>query len=234
MASETDIFWIGFGDIHENTSRLDHIPQLNKAEGLLVAGDLTNMGTRQVAEAVLEDIGRHNPRVYAQIGNMDPPAVDALLTERGINAHCRAIDLGHGVCLIGLGCSSPTPFNTPSEATEAQLADWLADTYASVAGYKHLILMSHTPPHGTTTDRIGAGTAVGSPAVRAFIEDRQPDVCLTGHIHESKSQDRIGRTRIVNPGLFADGGYAVIRLRHGTLSIALVQAHGPVSKHAHR
>jgi Icc-related predicted phosphoesterase len=59
--------------------------------------------------------------------------------------------------------------------------------------------------------------------VRRFIEDVQPDVCLTGHIHEARSEDQIGKTRIVNPGLFEEGGYAVIRLENGQLTIRLEQ-----------
>ena len=65
-----------------------------------------------------------------------------------------------------------------------------------------------------------------STAVRKFIEEFQPDVCLTGHIHEAKTEDQIGKTRIVNPGLFEEGGYAVIRLENGGLTIQLEQVGG--------
>jgi hypothetical protein len=48
---------------------------------------------------------------------------------------------------------------------------------------------------------------VGSRAVRRFIEQYQPLLCLTGHIHEAAGMDRIGRTVIVNPGPIARGGF---------------------------
>jgi Icc-related predicted phosphoesterase len=64
---------------------------------------------------------------------------------------------------------------------------------------------------------------VGSSTVRKFIEEVQPDVCLTGHIHEAKAEDQIGKTRIVNPGLFEEGGFAVIRLKNDGLTIRLEQ-----------
>jgi dTDP-glucose pyrophosphorylase len=49
-------------------------------------------------------------------------------------------------------------------------------------------------------DRLGDGTPVGSAAVRAFIEKRQPPVTLHGHIHESPGVERLGRTTSANPG----------------------------------
>jgi len=73
---------------------------------------------------------------------------------------------------------------------------------------KHLpkkILVSHTPPYNTNTDVIESGQHVGSKAIREFIERHQPEICLTGHIHESRNIDRIGKTLILNPGMLSDG-----------------------------
>jgi uncharacterized protein len=69
------------------------------------------------------------------------------------------------------------------------------------------------PPYGTKTDMLYSGRSVGSKAVRAFIESRQPAICLCGHIHEAKGLDAIGKTQIINPGSLANGGYAVITLQ---------------------
>lgn len=221
--SEKEIYWIGFGDIHEKTASVHNIGTAPLARGILIAGDLTNVGGREAASRVIGEIEKINPRIYAQIGNMDTSEADSFLTEKRMNTHGAAIDLGYGVGLIGLGYSTPTPFNTPSEASEEQLSEWLSRARARATGFDHLIFMTHTPPHGTKTDRIASGQSVGSTAVRTFIEEVQPDVCLTGHIHEAKSEDRIGKTRIVNPGLFEEGGYAVIRLGAGELTIRLEQ-----------
>jgi Icc-related predicted phosphoesterase len=62
------------------------------------------------------------------------------------------------------------------------------------------IYVTHSPPHGTRLDLLLDGTPVGSPAVRAFLERRQPPLSLHGHIHESPGVDRLGRTVSVNPG----------------------------------
>ena len=95
------------------------------------------------------------------------------------------------------------------------------DTLTLARTYRHVVLSVHTPPHDTLCDIVGDGIHVGSSAVRDFILDAQPDVCLCGHIHESRAVDRLGRTVLVNPGAFATGGYAVLRLAGDDLSVTL-------------
>ena len=86
---------------------------------------------------------------------------------------------------------------------------------------KDHILVSHTPPFQTKTDKLLNGTHVGSTAVRTFIEQQQPLLCLTGHIHESRGQDYIGRTLILNPGMIKDGGYIEVLFENGEISASL-------------
>jgi len=64
---------------------------------------------------------------------------------------------------------------------------------------------------------------VGSEAVRSFIENVQPELCICGHIHESMAEDSIGKTRIINPGMLGEGGYVVIRFGQDSLSAELKQ-----------
>ncbi len=51
--------------------------------------------------------------------------------------------------------------------------------------------------------------SVGSNAVRSAIEKYQPLVGLHGHIHESRSAQKIGRTMCINPG--SEYGEGVLR-----------------------
>jgi Predicted phosphoesterases, related to the Icc protein len=84
------------------------------------------------------------------------------------------------------------------------------------------VAVIHTPPLNTKADRLGSGVSVGSPAVRRFLERAQPEVCLTGHIHESRAEDRLGRTLILNPGMLAHGGYVRLDYEDGRLSARLL------------
>jgi Icc-related predicted phosphoesterase len=171
----------------------------------------------------LAEIERFNTKIFAQIGNMDTPDVEEYLEQRGFNTHARVTDLGFNVGLIGVGYSMPTPFGTPSEVSDTQIQTWLDRAMEQAGNFEHLILMAHNAPFGTRIDRVGFGQSVGSRAVREFIERHQPDVCIGGHIHESKGVDSIGKTQIVNTGLFIAGGYVLIRLVDGKLEAELRQ-----------
>jgi Icc-related predicted phosphoesterase len=48
----------------------------------------------------------------------------------------------------------------------------------------------------------------GMKPVRDFIEKKEPDIVLCGHIHEAKGIDRIRGTVIVNPGPVRHGNCA--------------------------
>ena len=56
--------------------------------------------------------------------------------------------------------------------------------------------MSH-PPKDTAIDVIRSGLHVGSSVVRDFIVQYKPDVCISGHIHESRARDKVGRYRSI-------------------------------------
>jgi Icc-related predicted phosphoesterase len=62
------------------------------------------------------------------------------------------------------------------------------------------VYVLHSPPARTKLDRLMDGTPVGSEAIRAFIEARQPPLTLHGHLHESPGVERLGRTVSANPG----------------------------------
>ena len=62
------------------------------------------------------------------------------------------------------------------------------------------ILVCHQPPFNTLNDRLYDGRQVGSKSVRAYIEEHQPLICFTGHIHEAIGIDTIGITQTCNPG----------------------------------
>ncbi|MCK4389509.1 MAG: metallophosphoesterase [Desulfobacterales bacterium] len=216
-------YWIAIGDIHDDVSQIGNVPGISEAQGVLISGDITNYGSRASAERLLGEIERLNAKILAQIGNMDTQDVEDYLDQRGFNVHARATDLGFNIGLVGVGYSMPTPFGTPSEVSNGQIQVWLDQAIEQARHFEHLILMAHNPPFGTQTDRVSSGQCVGSIAVREFIEKHQPEVCVTGHIHESRGVDRIGKTQIINSGLFGAGGYVLVRLVEGKLEAELRQ-----------
>jgi Icc-related predicted phosphoesterase len=80
---------------------------------------------------------------------------------------------------------------------------------------RRTVYVMHSPPFKTNLDRLFDGRWVGSRAIRAFIEKRQPYLTLHGHIHESSEisgtyWDRIGKTICINPGQSTEELYAVV------------------------
>ncbi|MDH4322308.1 MAG: metallophosphoesterase family protein [Desulfobulbaceae bacterium] len=199
-----------FGDIHMDLGRLADIAELAAADLLLITGDLTNFGGRAEAERVVAAIRAKNPALLAVAGNLDRPEVNRYLLDEGISLHGRGVVVNH-LGIFGVGGSNPTPFGTPNEFSENELTRLAAEGLAATEGARCRILVSHAPPHGTKTDRLGNNSHVGSCAIRALIEEQQPELCLTGHIHEAKGVDTIGRTTIINPGMLRDGGWIDIR-----------------------
>jgi len=99
--------------------------------------------------------------------------------------------------VAGLGYSNPTPFHTPGEYSEAELARKLE----AFAGLAPLALICHCPPQGTALDQIRPGLHAGSTAVREFLLREQPEYFFCGHIHEAAgARVMIGKTQAVNVG----------------------------------
>lgn len=129
--------------------------------------------------------------------------------------------------MASLGISTPTPWHTPREVTEDELAEVIAKLVAAVPDVGKCIFNFHDPPNDSTLDTCPmldwttdpptpiakAGQVVlhgaGSKSVRQAIEGHQPMMGLHGHIHESPGVIRIGRTVCVNPG--SEYGEGVLR-----------------------
>lgn len=201
---------ISFGDVHEDINNLAKIrPVLETADIVAISGDLTNCHGMDEAKKVVNAIRVYNKRVLAQYGNMDKPDVDTYLTKEGINLHGNGF-VFEDVGIFGCGGSSLTPFNTPSEISDEDIEKYLTKGYRKVKDARWKIMICHTPPKDTATDVVRGGIHVGSSAVRDFMVKYKPDVCVSGHIHESRGKDKVGNTLVLNAGLFRDGWYIEI------------------------
>lgn len=221
MSTDTK-FWIGFGDIHEDLTLLDDVPHLADADGVIISGDITNGGGQQRAGWLLAKVAKINPNIYALIGNMDHASIIPLLDDKGWNIHAKGRQLAEGVGIVGVGFSTPTPFMTPSEVSDEKLGQWLGEGYEYVRHLPKLIVVAHDPPYGSKAAQLPYGENVGNRSVREFIENVQPDICITGHIHEATGEEYIGNTKVINPGMFCMGGYVRIQLIDGELEATLM------------
>ncbi|MCZ6874604.1 MAG: metallophosphoesterase [bacterium] len=209
---------IAFGDIHEYLHPLDALStELRQADLILVSGDITRWRGPETASKILHAIKQYNPNLLAQIGNTDSWETHHHLEQLGINLHGRGHRFGD-IGIFGVGGSNSTPFYTPSEFSEEELATYLKIGYEMIQDAPCKILVAHCPPYQTAIDRLYSGYHVGSTSVRQFIETHQPDICISGHIHEAPGEDHIGKTLLLNPGMLAQGGYINVTYNAGTLS----------------
>lgn len=65
-----------------------------------------------------------------------------------------------------------------------------------------VILVTHAPPYKTRLDKIN-GNYAGNKSIRHFIETNNILLAVSGHLHDNAGkQDKIGKTKIINPGPF--------------------------------
>jgi len=211
---------ITFGDIHMNPGDVESIPGIHSAELIIITGDITNFGSRKDAEKIINKLITINSNLLGVAGNLDQPEVARYLEDIGLSLHGKG-KIINGLGIVGLGGSNFTPFKTPYEFSEQELANLLAKGISQIGDTKDHILVSHTPPFQTKIDKLLNNAHVGSTAVRTYIEQQQPLLCLAGHIHESWGQDYIGRTLVFNPGMIKDGGYIKVLYENGEISASL-------------
>lgn len=198
-------------DIH---SRIDYphhiITQVQCADLVLVAGDITNFGDREEAEQIIAKLRTWNEKMLAVPGNCDRTGIHDALVAQKMNLHdtTRIIE---NASFFGIGGCNKTPFHTPREYTEKEMTLLLA-RFKKTHDVDRYIFVSHAPPYKTKLDKVFLGFHVGSRAIRKFIEDFQPDIVVCGHIHEARGADYIGKTLIINPGPFPKH-YALIDFR---------------------
>jgi Icc-related predicted phosphoesterase len=184
-----------FSDIHSDLRALEKVLDV-EADLYVAAGDLVSWsrGLDRAGEVMKRRAGR----MYVLPGNHESPREITEFCDRFgfVDFHGKTIEVGH-VNIAGLGCSSPTPFNTPGEYSETEIATRL-EPFAALSP---LVLICHSPPKNSLLDKAGARHHFGSSAVREFIDRRQPEWFFCGHIHEAEGvMEHFGKTTGVNVG----------------------------------
>ena len=173
-----------------------------------------------------ERLGNTDVKCYISPGNDDLFEVDGVLDSSSyvINPEERVVTMDGEHEMITLGYTNHTPWNSPREVDEDELARKLESLAAGVKNMKTAIFNVHVPPINTPIDRapmvdrdlkvvVKSGqvqmTSAGSTACRAAIEKHQPLLGIHGHIHESHGFVTIGKTLCANPG--SDYGEGVLR-----------------------
>jgi Icc-related predicted phosphoesterase len=202
-------------DIHAHTGAISALAkQLRSADLVLLSGDITHFGHKKEMAGIVGLIRTFNPSVFAVSGNCDYPDAEEFLTEERISLN-GLIRECQGCALYGMSGSLPCPGKTPNEYSEEEFDVFLRDL--TLPPGLPQIMLSHQPPYDTINDQVSPGVHVGSKSIRKFIEEQQPLICFTGHIHEGTGIDHIGNTAIVNPGPAGKGSYVLTEISGGRI-----------------
>src|SRR5215469_4580999 len=220
-------------------------------EALHASGEVDSIFERLMKERLIEWIALADERLagtgvrcYIMGGNDDPPEVLSVLDTGRIvrNPEGAPVELDEISEMISLGWSNPTPWNTPRECSEDELAQRIDALMAQVKRSEALVMNLHVPPFKSGLDDAPELNAdlkvqsnlgqtrfkpVGSTAVRAAIERYQPLLGLHGHIHEAHASCKIGRTVCINPG--SDYSEGVLHGVLATLQKGKLRGHQMVS-----
>jgi Icc-related predicted phosphoesterase len=178
----------------------------------------------EIAEERLRGTGI---RCYMQPGNDDPYEVDSAFRPSDVvqNVDSCLIQLDDQHEMISVGAANQTPWHCPRDKPEEELEQLIEKVASQLKNPAQAVFNLHVPPYDTNLDiapeldenltpklSLTGGfkmIPVGSKAVRRAIEKYQPLLGLHGHIHESRSAQKIGRTMCINPG--SEYGEGVLR-----------------------
>ncbi len=196
-------------DIHGNVERLGEIIKLihnKKLELILICGDLTNQGSKEETERVLEKLNGF--RVLAVPGNVDTVHVVETLEEKGMSLHGKVKEI-EGFSFVGFGGGS---LETPGGFLESE--ETIKEGLLKLCkGKRNIVMVTHMPPFGTTIDASRSGGHIGSLAVKEVVEKVQPLVLLCGHAHNAFGEIKIGKTDCINIGEAREGRAILLELR---------------------
>jgi len=186
-----------FSDVHCSMEHCRELVRKSLSVDLVIgAGDLglVREGLRETIEA-LREIQKPTILVPGNSESREELEEACQDWESATVLHGSGIELLGTKC-YGVGGGIPvTPFGDWSyDFTEQEATRMLAECP------REGILITHSPPKGAV-DISSGGQRFGSQAIREAILEKNPLLCVCGHIHESAGNHaKIGNTTVVNAG----------------------------------
>jgi uncharacterized protein len=182
------------GDFHGDskiTKELAERAQKEKVDLVILTGDLTSpVETKNLLKPFID----RKERVVFVPGNWDSSETINFLSHLyGIKNLGEKYARYDNVGIFGIG--SP---DWEMELDEEKAYNKLKKDFEKIKDLEKKIMVSHLHAAGTKSEFSGVA---GSTALRKAIERFQPDVFLSGHIHEGEGlYEKIGKTRVFNVG----------------------------------
>lgn len=187
---------LAFSDLHTDLIQAERLVEMSADADVVVgAGDFASQHER--LQPTINALSAITTPTVLVPGNNETEAAlrDATVDwEAATVLHGEGAEVA-GVPFYGLGAGVPeTPWGWSFDLAEQAAAEMLAGCPSGA------VLVLHSPPKGHC-DRDGADVSLGSEAILAVIEDKQPRLALCGHIHDSWGvHDMAGATEVANLG----------------------------------
>lgn len=198
---------------------MSRIAREEKCDAIVVCGDLADGPFIPIASRILTYLTESNVLVFCVPGNMDSPSLALSVNIAGVKCLHGTHTMFNNVVFAGIGGATISPFNTPFEFSEEEFRNLLDKAFPSSSN--NVILITHCPPRNTAIDKTKFGIHAGSIELRRIIEVKQPLASFSGHIHEARGIDKIGKTVIVNPGPAFRGYYSIVEVKNGGVNVDL-------------
>ena len=207
-------------DVHGNVENIEKLSeQAKNADLVFFGGDFAKFNCPETGKPALEALLKNSGSIFAVLGNCDEPDFISEIEDADICVQ-KSMVFKDGLVIAGSGGGSKFSGDTPFERTEDELVqdfDVIKNSLSQIADddgkCSSLVVIMHNPTKDTKTDVIPGGIHVGSQKLREFIENVQPVLVVTGHIHESAGIDKIGESTVINPGALMEGKYALAELK---------------------
>ncbi|MBC5792856.1 MAG: metallophosphoesterase family protein [Nanohaloarchaea archaeon] len=208
-------------DIHGEVNKLERIVEKEQFDAILCGGDLAEAPMGEEGEKVRDsNLEKYSSKLNQVLdvfekkgvmaksvpGNMDPEEECVRqLIERRMNIH-KKIAAFEEFEVVGFG-GGQTPFDTPFEPSGEEIKTAIETLHGRMKSDRKAAVI-HMPPARTNLDQVD-GDHVGSEEVRELIEEKDFELVLTGHIHESWGEHELSGTHVVNPGPVMEGRYGI-------------------------
>ncbi len=184
---------LAFTDHHGSPQDIKRVAK--KAEGadiVICTGDFTIF--EHEIEYVLEQMNQLPKKVVFIHGNHEAEETVELLAKEFDNLefiHKKHFEMD-GVIFIGYGGGGFATRDSEFENFSKKLPKLMKG--------KKVVMLFHGPPHDNKLDVIGRDH-VGNKSFTEFIKKHKPELVICGHLHENfKKRDKIGKTKLINPG----------------------------------
>lgn len=182
------------GDFHGDSSVTKKLAEKAEKENVdlvILTGDITGLIE---TENIIKPFLQKNKRVVFVPGNWDTTEATETLSQlygiKNIGKHYVKYD---NVGIFGIGNE-----NWQLNLNEDKTFKKLKKDFEKIKDLEKKIMVSHMHAAQTSSEFSGFP---GSTAVRKAIEKFQPDLFISGHIHEAEGlQEKIGKTRVISVG----------------------------------